>query len=168
MKNYDFCLRTHLKPPDTDYYIIWIRRLSMTFILLFLLCQMFEKFWKFYFKKWLTNSLAHSIIPYVSDKQIRYARVAQLVEHDLAKVGAAGSSPVSRSFYYKRTSVGCPFVINESCRTRTVRGLRSAPVGAKPMSAGHRAPSRALKNSEEESYQWNIYLYYHRSYYYVW
>ena len=25
-----------------------------------------------------------------------YARVAQLVEHDLAKVGAAGSSPVSR------------------------------------------------------------------------
>ena len=28
-----------------------------------------------------------------------YARVAQLVEHDLAKVGAAGSSPVSRSFF---------------------------------------------------------------------
>ena len=28
---------------------------------------------------------------------IEYARVAQLVEHDLAKVGAAGSSPVSRS-----------------------------------------------------------------------
>ena len=28
---------------------------------------------------------------------IIYARVAQLVEHDLAKVGAAGSSPVSRS-----------------------------------------------------------------------
>ena len=26
------------------------------------------------------------------------ARVAQLVEHNLAKVGAAGSSPVSRSF----------------------------------------------------------------------
>ena len=26
-----------------------------------------------------------------------FARVAQLVEHDLAKVGAAGSSPVSRS-----------------------------------------------------------------------
>ena len=28
---------------------------------------------------------------------IYYARVAQLVEHDLAKVGVAGSSPVSRS-----------------------------------------------------------------------
>ena len=28
----------------------------------------------------------------------KHARVAQLVEHDLAKVGAAGSSPVSRFF----------------------------------------------------------------------
>ena len=33
---------------------------------------------------------------FVSDTK-QYARVAQLVEHDLAKVGAAGSSPVSRS-----------------------------------------------------------------------
>ena len=31
----------------------------------------------------------------------QYARVAQLVEHHLAKVGVAGSSPVSRSFYVK-------------------------------------------------------------------
>ena len=31
-----------------------------------------------------------------------YARVAQLVEHDLAKVGAAGSSPVSRSLLSKK------------------------------------------------------------------
>ena len=30
---------------------------------------------------------------------IYIARVAQLVEHDLAKVGVAGSSPVSRFFY---------------------------------------------------------------------
>ena len=29
-----------------------------------------------------------------------YARVAQLVEYDLAKVGVAGSSPVSRSFLF--------------------------------------------------------------------
>ena len=28
----------------------------------------------------------------------KHALVAQLVEHDLAKVGAAGSSPVSRSY----------------------------------------------------------------------
>ncbi len=48
------------------------------------------------------------------------ARVAQLVEHDLAKVGAAGSSPVSRSllkgwkrciyqrfrFFYARENLG--------------------------------------------------------------
>ena len=27
------------------------------------------------------------------------ARIAQLVEHDLAKVGVAGPSPVSRSFF---------------------------------------------------------------------
>ena len=33
-------------------------------------------------------------------KTIRNARVAQLVERDLAKVEAAGSSPVSRSFYF--------------------------------------------------------------------
>ena len=31
----------------------------------------------------------------------KYARVAQLVERDLAKVEAAGSSPVSRSFYFQ-------------------------------------------------------------------
>ena len=40
-----------------------------------------------------------------------YARVAQLVERDLAKVEAAGSSPVSRSFYFlKRTDISkrCP------------------------------------------------------------
>ena len=49
-----------------------------------------------------------------------YARVAQLVEHDLAKVGAAGSSPVSRSG--KRDTshdVSLFFVL-----------LHSAPVGA--------------------------------------
>ena len=32
-----------------------------------------------------------------SEYYLYYARVAQLVEHDLAKVGVAGSSPVSRS-----------------------------------------------------------------------
>ncbi len=31
------------------------------------------------------------------------ARVAQLVEHNLAKVGVAGSNPVSRSFIFKAT-----------------------------------------------------------------
>ncbi len=44
-----------------------------------------------------------------------YARVAQLVEHDLAKVGVAGSSPVSRSTVTrKRTSGRCPFFVQSS------------------------------------------------------
>ena len=38
------------------------------------------------------------MITTVSDIKWNSARVAQLVEHNLAKVGAAGSSPVSRFF----------------------------------------------------------------------
>ena len=34
-----------------------------------------------------------------------YAEIAQLVEHDLAKVGVAGSSPVFRSINKKNFSV---------------------------------------------------------------
>lgn len=34
------------------------------------------------------------------EQRVTYARVAQLVERDLAKVEAAGSSPVSRFFYF--------------------------------------------------------------------
>ena len=34
---------------------------------------------------------------YLCLREYKYARVAQLVERDLAKVEAAGSSPVSRS-----------------------------------------------------------------------
>ena len=39
------------------------------------------------------------------------ARIAQLVEHDLAKVGVASSSLVSRSFFLRSFEVGkiqCP------------------------------------------------------------
>ena len=35
--------------------------------------------------------------PHVANKADRYAEIAQLVEHNLAKVGVAGSSPVFRS-----------------------------------------------------------------------
>ena len=62
-----------------------------------------QKFFLFFVKKLLTKFLSHSIISNVSGTRQntkQYARVAQLVEHDLAKVGAAGSSPVSRSFYF--------------------------------------------------------------------
>ena len=39
---------------------------------------------------------------YVLERKQQNARVAQLVERDLAKVEAAGSSPVSRSFQLMR------------------------------------------------------------------
>ena len=47
-----------------------------------------------------------------SDSKMVFARVAQLVEHDLAKVGAAGSSPVSRSHRNtKKVSMWIPFFV---------------------------------------------------------
>ena len=78
----------------------------------------------------------------------KYARVAQLVERDLAKVEAAGSSPVSRS--KRNTKRWYPigyhlFCVFEPRRDSKVRGLRSAPVVVKRMSAGHSTTSRALK-----------------------
>ena len=45
---------------------------------------------------------------------IIYARVAQLVEHDLAKVGAAGSSPVSRSREVRKTLILRAFLMPKS------------------------------------------------------
>ena len=106
-----------------------------------------QKFFLFFVKKLLTKFLSHSIISNVSGTRQNtkeYARVAQLVEHDLAKVGAAGSSPVSRSLLTKRTSDGCPFLLNRVLPDQVVRGLRSAPVGAEQTSTGRLAPSRAL------------------------
>ena len=106
-----------------------------------------QKFFLFFVKKLLTKFLSHSIISNVSGTRQntkQYARVAQLVEHDLAKVGAAGSSPVSRSLLTKRTSDGCPFLLNRVLPDQVVRGLRSAPVGAEQTSTGRLAPSRAL------------------------
>ena len=65
--------------------------------------------------------------------------MAQLVERDLAKVEAAGSSPVSRSLLHeKRTSGGCPFFMqSRHIRALKVRGLRSAPVVAKQAPPEH-------------------------------
>ena len=60
-----------------------------------------QKFFLFFVKKLLTKFLSHSIISNVSGTRQntkQYARVAQLVEHDLAKVGVASSSLVYRSF----------------------------------------------------------------------
>ena len=78
----------------------------------------------------------------------KHARVAQLVEHDLAKVGAAGSSPVSRSQRNKKGYPnGYPFFVFEPCRGSKVRGLRSASVVAEQTSPGRFATSRALLKS---------------------
>ena len=61
-------------------------------------------------KKILTEGFFYSIICLVFSRTQRNARVAQLVERDLAKVEAAGSSPVSRSFHAKGYPVGYPFL----------------------------------------------------------
>ncbi len=53
-------------------------------------------------KKMLTEGFFYSIICLVFSRTQRNARVAQLVERDLAKVEAAGSSPVSRFFYCRK------------------------------------------------------------------
>ena len=54
---------------------------------------------KYFFIFLLTNILTSGIISNVPLRAIQNARVAQLVERDLAKVEAAGSSPVSRFSY---------------------------------------------------------------------
>ena len=41
----------------------------------------------------------------ISRKNLQNAKVAQLVEHDLAKVGVAGSNPVFRSNYFYLLSI---------------------------------------------------------------
>ena len=57
--------------------------------------------------------------------------------------GRGFESRLALFLYTKGILKGYLLYINESCRTRTVRGLRSAPVGAEPTSTGCRAPSRA-------------------------
>jgi hypothetical protein len=45
------------------------------------------------------------------DLHSQFARIAQLVEHDLAKVGVAGSNPVSRSLSNRNPPLGRIFCI---------------------------------------------------------
>ena len=75
------------------------------------------------------------------------------MEHDLAKVGVAGSSPVSRSFYtqkgvLKKDPLLC---IKRAHGARRFEVSATASVGAKD--GVHRTPctpSRAEKNAAEE------------------
>ena len=53
-----------------------------------------------------------------------HARIAQLVEHDLAKVGVAGSSPVSRS---KKDPPGDFFLPVQHALTPTRKGCTFTP-----------------------------------------
>ena len=53
-----------------------------------------QKRFVFFLREGIVNS--NHIIRFASPN-VKQARVAQLVEHDLAKVGVAGSNPVSRS-----------------------------------------------------------------------
>ena len=58
-----------------------------------------------------------------------YARVAQLVEYDLAKVGVAGSSPVSRSFILQALFSGL-FLVDEhiSFKNKICRPILQADI----------------------------------------
>ena len=68
---------------------------------------------------------------------LTYARVAQLVEHDLAKVGVAGSSPVSRSILSKKHHAewhGAFLLTRPSLASKfeVYASLRSAQIGRPP------------------------------------
>ena len=79
-----------------------------------------------FLKKGLTRSIDVGILYLVVEKQT-HARVAQLVEHDLAKVGVAGSSPVSRSQRKQKRHPFSDVFLFFGCRWNPkVRGLRSA------------------------------------------
>ena len=67
-----------------------------------------EKCLKIFWKKLLTNEDISCIVLFVAEvsDNIRNARVAQLVERDLAKVEAAGSSPVSRFCFTQKGASG--------------------------------------------------------------
>lgn len=79
-----------------------------------------------------------------------YARVAQLVEHDLAKVGAAGSSPVSRSLLTKKDIRWMSFFVKSSPAglDRSRSTLRSGPRRADVhWTSCFSVPLRSLPNS---------------------
>ena len=65
------------------------------------------------------------------------ARVAQLVEHNLAKVGAAGSSPVSRSNIKKSDSKRNHSFLLRAPPWLEVRGLGCRLGRSKTVSTGH-------------------------------
>ena len=88
-----------------------------------------------------------------------YARVAQLVEYDLAKVGAAGSSPVSRSlkplifqgfFVFVLHFVLHGFLTYQGSPTLLSRKGESGGLGDLPQSGVVQAPSDKLRQQHRE------------------
>lgn len=82
-----------------------------------------------------------------------YARVAQLVEYDLAKVGVAGSSPVFRSknirnnFYYFFDALVVELVDTQDLKSCASFGVRV------------QVPSGVLKNLDKNLIK--VFLFYH-------
>ena len=83
-----------------------------------------EKCLKIFWKKLLTNEDISCIVLFVAEvsDNIRNARVAQWVERDLAKVEAAGSSPVSRSFYFSQRERVIRWIALFLCERRAQEG----------------------------------------------
>ena len=54
-------------------------------------------FLKFFAKNFVSSRKVTNFVPANERQPLAIAKIAQLVEHDLAKVGVAGSSPVFRS-----------------------------------------------------------------------
>ena len=91
--------------------------------------------------------MSDSRILFVSDTKTD-ARVAQLVEHDLAKVGVAGSSPVSRFFLRKDIRLDVFFL---------KRALPDSKVRVSPLRFGlritevHRTSCAVSRSSKKET-----------------
>ena len=73
--------------------------------------------------------------------------MAQLVEHDLAKVGVAGSSPVSRSIVKIRDSIyAISYFYSSPILDSKFEVYAAAPVGANQAPLEPGTVSRSMKN----------------------
>lgn len=111
-------------------FLFFRRRSALTFLFRYpkFLLNFSVKFFQKIVDKLLFPQYDIKCVWQTDTKQFTYARVAQLVEHDLAKVGAAGSSPVSRSslndgklwlqgfpFFYCNVKINYTFLLITQC-----------------------------------------------------
>ena len=136
MQYHNFCFGTQAVFPRFFLcFNVW--NLSNVYSNLFLF------FWNFL----LTNQWTCDSIIKCSGTTTKYARVAQLVEHDLAKVGAAGSSPVSRSLIRKGYPKGYPFFLYQAL---TGLEVRVSPLRFGPRKAEVHRTSCAVSRFSED------------------